>query len=236
MNWLAALSALARRYCPEFFALSILAERSPIRVQAVSGITWLAPILPRLHELDQYEDAALMKAKVAAVSSPTKRFRPRGLPCAARQGFPASRSVPARNICSCRRRRHPRSRRERAASVRPARFFRRWRLRPEHRLQSALQIRRSLRRARGRARPVQDRGASSRAMGERRSSFALAPKPPASPCAGAFAAPVHAAWRGGGGRRAGWRWHDGLLVVYLRARLRRKAGVRMGAAAGMRAV
>jgi lambda family phage portal protein len=31
------------------------------------GITWLAPILLRLHELDQYEDAALVKAKVAAL-------------------------------------------------------------------------------------------------------------------------------------------------------------------------
>jgi|GEM_PF-5978878 capsid protein len=33
------------------------------------GITWLAPILLRLHELDQYEDAALVKAKVAALST-----------------------------------------------------------------------------------------------------------------------------------------------------------------------
>jgi lambda family phage portal protein len=31
------------------------------------GVTWLAPILLRLHELDQYEDAALVKAKVAAL-------------------------------------------------------------------------------------------------------------------------------------------------------------------------
>jgi len=31
------------------------------------GMTWLAPILLRLHELDQYEDAALVKAKVAAL-------------------------------------------------------------------------------------------------------------------------------------------------------------------------
>ena len=31
------------------------------------GITWLAPVLLRLHELDQYEDAALVKAKVAAL-------------------------------------------------------------------------------------------------------------------------------------------------------------------------
>jgi lambda family phage portal protein len=29
------------------------------------GITWLAPVLLRLHELDQYEDAALVKSKVA---------------------------------------------------------------------------------------------------------------------------------------------------------------------------
>ena len=28
------------------------------------GITWLAPVLLRLHELDQFEDAALVKAKV----------------------------------------------------------------------------------------------------------------------------------------------------------------------------
>lgn len=31
------------------------------------GMTWLAPILLRLHELDQYEDATLVKAKVAAL-------------------------------------------------------------------------------------------------------------------------------------------------------------------------
>ena len=31
------------------------------------GITWLAPVLLRLHELDQFEDAALVKAKVAAL-------------------------------------------------------------------------------------------------------------------------------------------------------------------------
>lgn len=31
------------------------------------GITWLAPVLLRLHELDQFEDAALVKAKVEAL-------------------------------------------------------------------------------------------------------------------------------------------------------------------------
>ena len=31
------------------------------------GITWLAPVLLRLHQLDQYEDAAMVKAKVAAL-------------------------------------------------------------------------------------------------------------------------------------------------------------------------
>ena len=31
------------------------------------GITWFAPVLLRLHELDQFEDAALVKAKVAAL-------------------------------------------------------------------------------------------------------------------------------------------------------------------------
>jgi lambda family phage portal protein len=31
------------------------------------GITWVAPVLLRLHELDQFEDAALVKAKVAAL-------------------------------------------------------------------------------------------------------------------------------------------------------------------------
>jgi len=31
------------------------------------GISWLAPVLLRLHELDQFEDAALVKAKVAAL-------------------------------------------------------------------------------------------------------------------------------------------------------------------------
>jgi lambda family phage portal protein len=39
----------------------------PLAAGQLRGITWLAPILLRLHELDQYEDAALVKAKVAAL-------------------------------------------------------------------------------------------------------------------------------------------------------------------------
>lgn len=39
----------------------------PLGAGQLRGITWLAPILLRLHELDQYEDAALVKAKVAAL-------------------------------------------------------------------------------------------------------------------------------------------------------------------------
>src|SRR5581483_7818592 len=39
----------------------------PLAPGQLRGITWLAPILLRLHELDQYEDAALVKAKVAAL-------------------------------------------------------------------------------------------------------------------------------------------------------------------------
>ncbi len=40
---------------------------NPLMPGQLRGITWLAPILLRLHELDQYEDAALVKAKVAAL-------------------------------------------------------------------------------------------------------------------------------------------------------------------------
>lgn len=39
----------------------------PLAAGQLRGVTWLAPILLRLHELDQYEDAALVKAKVAAL-------------------------------------------------------------------------------------------------------------------------------------------------------------------------
>jgi lambda family phage portal protein len=39
----------------------------PLAPGQVRGITWLAPVLLRVHELDQYEDAALVKAKVAAL-------------------------------------------------------------------------------------------------------------------------------------------------------------------------
>jgi lambda family phage portal protein len=40
---------------------------NPIAPGQLRGITWLAPVLLRVHELDQYEDAALVKAKVAAL-------------------------------------------------------------------------------------------------------------------------------------------------------------------------
>lgn len=39
----------------------------PLVAGQLRGITWLAPVLLRLHELDQFEDAALVKAKVAAL-------------------------------------------------------------------------------------------------------------------------------------------------------------------------
>ena len=39
----------------------------PLSAGQLRGITWLARVLPRLHELDQFEDAALVKAKVAAL-------------------------------------------------------------------------------------------------------------------------------------------------------------------------
>ncbi len=39
----------------------------PLAAGQLRGITWLAPALLRLHELDQFEDAALVKAKVAAL-------------------------------------------------------------------------------------------------------------------------------------------------------------------------
>lgn len=39
----------------------------PLTTGQLRGITWLAPVLLRLHELDQFEDAALVKAKVAAL-------------------------------------------------------------------------------------------------------------------------------------------------------------------------
>jgi len=39
----------------------------PLAAGQLRGITWLAPVLLRVHELDQYEDAALVKAKVAAL-------------------------------------------------------------------------------------------------------------------------------------------------------------------------
>lgn len=39
----------------------------PIAAGQLRGITWLAPVLLRLHELDQFEDAALVRAKVAAL-------------------------------------------------------------------------------------------------------------------------------------------------------------------------
>ena len=39
----------------------------PLAAGQLRGITWLAPVLLRLHELDQFEDATLVKAKVAAL-------------------------------------------------------------------------------------------------------------------------------------------------------------------------
>lgn len=39
----------------------------PLAPGQLRGITWLSPVLLRLHELDQFEDAALVKAKVAAL-------------------------------------------------------------------------------------------------------------------------------------------------------------------------
>lgn len=39
----------------------------PVAAGQLRGISWLAPVLLRLHELDQFEDAALIKAKVAAL-------------------------------------------------------------------------------------------------------------------------------------------------------------------------
>lgn len=39
----------------------------PLGAGQLRGMTWLAPVLLRLHELDQFEDAALVKAKVAAL-------------------------------------------------------------------------------------------------------------------------------------------------------------------------
>ena len=39
----------------------------PVAAGQLRGITWLAPVLLRLHELDQFEDATLVKAKVAAL-------------------------------------------------------------------------------------------------------------------------------------------------------------------------
>jgi lambda family phage portal protein len=39
----------------------------PLVAGQLRGITWLAPVLLRLHELDQFEDATLVKAKVAAL-------------------------------------------------------------------------------------------------------------------------------------------------------------------------
>ena len=39
----------------------------PLAAGQLRGITWLAPVLLRLHELDQFEDTALVKAKVAAL-------------------------------------------------------------------------------------------------------------------------------------------------------------------------
>ena len=53
----------------------------PLAAGQLRGITWLAPVLLRLHELDQFEDAALVKAKVAAppacVTSPEPSGRHR---------------------------------------------------------------------------------------------------------------------------------------------------------------
>jgi len=39
----------------------------PLRPGQLRGVPWLAPVLLKLHELDQYDDAALVKAKVAAL-------------------------------------------------------------------------------------------------------------------------------------------------------------------------
>ncbi len=39
----------------------------PLAAGQLRGIAWLAPVLLRLHELDQFEDASLVKAKVAAL-------------------------------------------------------------------------------------------------------------------------------------------------------------------------
>src|SRR2546428_6390684 len=39
----------------------------PLAPGQVRGISWLAPVLLRLHELDLYEDAQLVRQKVAAL-------------------------------------------------------------------------------------------------------------------------------------------------------------------------
>jgi len=48
-------------------AAEMLHQFQPLAAGQLRGLTWLAPILLRLHELDQYDDAALVKAKVAAL-------------------------------------------------------------------------------------------------------------------------------------------------------------------------
>ncbi|TCT05390.1 lambda family phage portal protein [Tepidamorphus gemmatus] len=48
-------------------AADLLHLFKPLAAGQLRGITWLAPVLLRLHELDQFEDAALVKAKVAAL-------------------------------------------------------------------------------------------------------------------------------------------------------------------------
>ena len=53
--------------CTRFPAADCLHLFKPLAAGQLRGITWLAPVLLRLHELDQFEDAALVKAKVAAL-------------------------------------------------------------------------------------------------------------------------------------------------------------------------
>ncbi len=49
------------------FAADCIHLFKPVAAGQLRGITWLAPVLLRLHELDQFEDATLVKAKVAAL-------------------------------------------------------------------------------------------------------------------------------------------------------------------------
>jgi hypothetical protein len=57
----------ARRACrPWTCATSCARSLAPGQVR---GVSWLAPALLRLHELDQYEDATLVRAKVAVLEA-----------------------------------------------------------------------------------------------------------------------------------------------------------------------